>query len=328
MEISARQILIGLVILLVILLISLGSNFILNPTGFVGLAVSDVPDEYLYTASFQANLSNQNNIANQESSFALIFDTAIPDVNKVLDANLHLSLDYKVLHEDTEFNEVVCDENETQICQHQTNLCVKEENLQSHLDNNATQGICEAEDIPECSLSLQAKNISNSSCYLETDLDVLSSSSVQLVCSLYEEDFSYSSSLNINFDILSNCDLDYNLTGNLSAIYTDYVKPEPEQEIENTTKEVSYDKVKSDAEYEVVINDSYVENNNLYVLFTIDASKDYNIYIIGDVDYILSDEDISPGQEVQLTVKNWNDDYFEIQVGENTEILAFGKKKS
>ncbi len=92
---------------------------------------------------------------------------------------------------------------------------------------------------------------------------------------------------------------------------------------------ISYEKVKSDATINAIIDSSQkLDNGNLIVKFHHNSNKEEPISIIGNVRYELSKTTAKPNEEVTLTVFDWSTEYFEIKIGKDSSITGFGEVKT
>jgi hypothetical protein len=87
---------------------------------------------------------------------------------------------------------------------------------------------------------------------------------------------------------------------------------------------VSYKKIKDDPVYDVYIDSTRMNKKDLVVVFHHDSDRAHKIFINGDINYTLDREESMGFENATLTVHEWNEEYFEIYVGEHTEIIAFG----
>jgi len=91
----------------------------------------------------------------------------------------------------------------------------------------------------------------------------------------------------------------------------------------------TYELIEDDPSYEVIIDSATEENGALTVVFHHDANKPLPVYIQTEnnapIDYQLSQDVSSGGENVTLVVNSWDpEQYFEIKVGEHSEIVGFG----
>ena len=92
-------------------------------------------------------------------------------------------------------------------------------------------------------------------------------------------------------------------------------------------QEVEYNKIQEDEDFNVVIHSSERIGNTLKVVFSHDSSNEEVFFIRGDISYSFSQNPAPSNRNVVLTVPNWNYDYFELQVGEASAVIAFGREE-
>ncbi len=89
-----------------------------------------------------------------------------------------------------------------------------------------------------------------------------------------------------------------------------------------------YQKIKDDPRYNVKILSAVIINDTLIVQFSHDYNRKLNVYVDGLVDYKLSKKTASKNEKITLEIFNYtNDTYFEIYVGDHTEVYSFGTPK-
>ncbi|UCD20918.1 MAG: hypothetical protein JSW08_04085, partial [archaeon] len=115
-----------------------------------------------------------------------------------------------------------------------------------------------------------------------------------------------------------------NSTGFLNSI--SYEIYEVEEIIEERVNYTQYRKIQDDPNFDVFINSSFLEENNLFVIFYHDSPEAQKIRVNGSVDFNLDKEISLQNEFVTLIVYNYNNEYFELAVGNETEILVFGEE--
>lgn len=93
--------------------------------------------------------------------------------------------------------------------------------------------------------------------------------------------------------------------------------------------EVATELIKDDPRYEVIVDSTTEEDGTLKVIFHHDSPNREPIFVDGNADlsYLLSQNESVGGENVTLTINNWDpeESYFEIKVGAQSEIVGFGK---
>jgi len=94
----------------------------------------------------------------------------------------------------------------------------------------------------------------------------------------------------------------------------------------NTQNVVSdkYSKIQEDEGYDVNIISFENVGDDLVITFNHDGEENLPILIEGNINYELDKNSSSKNEVVVLRVFNWNEEYFRIYVGENTEVFEFG----
>jgi len=94
------------------------------------------------------------------------------------------------------------------------------------------------------------------------------------------------------------------------------------------TKELyeRFEKLQDDPDFDVVVDSSEIVDGNLVVVFHHTSSSLEPIRIEGRVNYDLSKTQAGKDEQVTLTVFNYQDEFFELVVGEDSERIGFGKK--
>jgi PGF-pre-PGF domain-containing protein len=87
-------------------------------------------------------------------------------------------------------------------------------------------------------------------------------------------------------------------------------------------KAATYEKIQDDPTFDVFI-DSILLDDNLIVNFHHNSNETQQITIIGNISYSLSANQSRANDTVQLLVPNWTGQYFELKVGNDSEIIAF-----
>ncbi len=90
---------------------------------------------------------------------------------------------------------------------------------------------------------------------------------------------------------------------------------------------VSYQKLKDDPLFDVIVNSTEILNGTLIVRFYHTYDKVLPIKIVGNVKYELSKSKAEGNKVVLLKVFDWKGRFFSIIVGKHTEILKFGVPK-
>ncbi|MEM7825856.1 MAG: hypothetical protein QW412_03295, partial [Candidatus Aenigmatarchaeota archaeon] len=113
-------------------------------------------------------------------------------------------------------------------------------------------------------------------------------------------------------------------------------------EIENITEEniseenitlipfENYRKIQDDPLFDVIVESAFINGSNLNVNFYHDSEKNQKISIETNesLDYELSKKVSNKDEIVSLEVFGYNNKYFELWVGNETEIIAFGEKEN
>ena len=178
-------------------------------------------------------------------------------------------------------------------------------------------------------------------------------------CSIYTTDYSETeygfgkdyilnqgSSLSLNIDILA---LSSNTTGekelSVELIYGDEILSLDATKIliseinetnitlnETNQTEINSYLIKDDPEYTLIIDSIEMDNEiqNLIIVFHHDYSKKLNVYFLdpenNSFDYEFNETKLKEGETAELIVRGYNlEDYFEIKLGDESEIIGFGK---
>ncbi|MBI5060917.1 MAG: right-handed parallel beta-helix repeat-containing protein, partial [Candidatus Aenigmarchaeota archaeon] len=97
-------------------------------------------------------------------------------------------------------------------------------------------------------------------------------------------------------------------------------------EINEPSVIIGYQKV-PDPNFDVVTTLSKKVGNDLVVEFYHTSQNMQKIWVNGNVSYTLSRDSASKNDVVKLTVFNWDNQYFELHVGDQSVILKFGRKR-
>ena len=103
---------------------------------------------------------------------------------------------------------------------------------------------------------------------------------------------------------------------------------ELKEKSEEYFRENDVKKINDEPDFEVYISELNKTENSLRVVFLHDAETEEPIWIEGDVNYSLSKERSSSGEEIVLEVEleNGRVPFFKLHVGEDSEILQFGEQ--
>ncbi len=94
------------------------------------------------------------------------------------------------------------------------------------------------------------------------------------------------------------------------------------------TQTVEYRKIQEDENFDVeILNSTFYQDETLEIIFVHNSNKEENFIIRGNVSYAFSQNPAKPDEEVYLRIYDWNYDYFELQVGTASEIIAFGREE-
>ena len=85
-----------------------------------------------------------------------------------------------------------------------------------------------------------------------------------------------------------------------------------------------YEKVEEDNQYDVIIDSAKIANGTLIVKFRHDHEEELDVLIDGFVNYTLNKETIGYNETAVMKIENYDNEYFEIYVGRNTEVFGFG----
>ncbi|MFC1741586.1 hypothetical protein ACFL3V_03555, partial [Nanoarchaeota archaeon] len=97
--------------------------------------------------------------------------------------------------------------------------------------------------------------------------------------------------------------------------------------INGSAEHVEHDKVKADFRYDAIVDSAVFDNETglFIVVFHHDSPIPLPLAVRGRVNYTLDRNESSAGENVTLTIYNWNHRKFRIIVGSHTEVLEFGE---
>ncbi|MEM5798346.1 MAG: hypothetical protein QXG26_03025, partial [Candidatus Aenigmatarchaeota archaeon] len=86
---------------------------------------------------------------------------------------------------------------------------------------------------------------------------------------------------------------------------------------------VSYEKIQDDPTFDVIVDSISFEGNDLVVNFHHNSEQAQPVLVMGNISFSLSTDILGPGETAQLAVQDWDGSYFELKVGNESEIIAF-----
>ncbi|MEM7827971.1 MAG: hypothetical protein QW561_01380, partial [Candidatus Aenigmatarchaeota archaeon] len=86
---------------------------------------------------------------------------------------------------------------------------------------------------------------------------------------------------------------------------------------------VSYEKIQDDPTFDVIVDSVSFEGNDLVVNFHHNSEQAQPVLVMGNISFSLSTDILGPGETAQLAVQDWDGSYFELKVGNESEIIAF-----
>ncbi len=101
-----------------------------------------------------------------------------------------------------------------------------------------------------------------------------------------------------------------------------FVSSAPNPSVNETVESI---KVKSDARFDAIIDSAEKQDDDLVVIFHHDSPIQLPIFVKGNVDYFLSQNESIGGQNVSLRLFNYSNQYFKLRIGNASEVFEFGQ---
>ncbi|MEM7820304.1 MAG: hypothetical protein QW761_01745, partial [Candidatus Aenigmatarchaeota archaeon] len=86
---------------------------------------------------------------------------------------------------------------------------------------------------------------------------------------------------------------------------------------------VNYEKIQDDPTFDVIVDSISFEGNDMVVNFHHNSEQAQPVLVMGNISFSLSTDILGPGETAQLAVQDWDGSYFELKVGNESEIIAF-----